>query len=370
MRIAVVGGKLQGVEVAFLAHKAGYETVLIDRDTSCAARGLVDEFIEFEFKKDGVWPEGLAPVDIIFPALEDVDSLELIRDWALHLEVPIILDLRSFQLSQSKNRSNTVFNKLGYPIPAAQAEASFPLVVKPDDASGSAGVEVVHDEAALARALSRSAGNPVVQQYLEGPSYSIEVIGGPGCYRTFQVTDLFMDSEFDCCGVAAPTLLSAKSMKILEDMAVAIAEEIQLNGIMDLEVIESGGKLFILEIDARFPSQTPIGVYLSSGINLVEMLVSYFTRGSFPEAQPENQYCLLEHVKVGKEGGVIKGEHIMSGKGPLQHVHNFFGADEALTSNGQNGDGWVATLLFSGKSRWEVELKRRQCHDEINRKGC
>ena len=31
MRLAVVGGKLQGTEAAYLAGEAGYEVVLIDR---------------------------------------------------------------------------------------------------------------------------------------------------------------------------------------------------------------------------------------------------------------------------------------------------------------------------------------------------
>ena len=40
MRVAVVGGNLQGVEVAYLAHKAGWEVFLIDKRTGAPASGI------------------------------------------------------------------------------------------------------------------------------------------------------------------------------------------------------------------------------------------------------------------------------------------------------------------------------------------
>ena len=42
MRLAVIGGKLQGTEAGYLAAKAGYETVLVDRKPAPPAAGLVD----------------------------------------------------------------------------------------------------------------------------------------------------------------------------------------------------------------------------------------------------------------------------------------------------------------------------------------
>lgn len=39
-KIAVIGGKLQGLETVYLASKAGMETWLIDRKESVPAMGL------------------------------------------------------------------------------------------------------------------------------------------------------------------------------------------------------------------------------------------------------------------------------------------------------------------------------------------
>ncbi|MDY2625929.1 MAG: hypothetical protein SOV74_06415, partial [Coriobacteriales bacterium] len=43
--VLVVGGKLQGVEICYLARQAGYHTVLVDRYAGVPASGLADEFV-------------------------------------------------------------------------------------------------------------------------------------------------------------------------------------------------------------------------------------------------------------------------------------------------------------------------------------
>ena len=48
MLVAVVGGNLQGVEATYLAKKAGWEVVLIDRRSIVPASGLCDRFIRLD----------------------------------------------------------------------------------------------------------------------------------------------------------------------------------------------------------------------------------------------------------------------------------------------------------------------------------
>ena len=52
MRVAIVGGKLQGVEAAFLAHEAGWEAALIDKKSSLPASGLCRSFYQCDVVKD------------------------------------------------------------------------------------------------------------------------------------------------------------------------------------------------------------------------------------------------------------------------------------------------------------------------------
>ena len=55
MRVAVVGGKLQGVEVVYLAKKAGWQTLLIDKNPDVPATGLCDQFLQFEFTGENLF---------------------------------------------------------------------------------------------------------------------------------------------------------------------------------------------------------------------------------------------------------------------------------------------------------------------------
>ena len=45
MIVAIIGGKLQGIEAVFLAKEAGYYTILIDKNPVVPASGLCDAFV-------------------------------------------------------------------------------------------------------------------------------------------------------------------------------------------------------------------------------------------------------------------------------------------------------------------------------------
>ncbi|MFT5728988.1 MAG: pyrrolysine biosynthesis protein PylC [Desulforhopalus sp.] len=365
MRIAVIGGKLQGVEIIYLAKEAGFETLLVDRNDCVPARGLCDEFISFNYIKEGRWPTKLKEIDLIFPALEDTKTLRLLYKWAQHINVPVVLDLASYGISSSKRLSNAVFEKLGLPLPHSLAETSFPVVVKPDNASGSSGVTIARNQNELDLVRDDATCEIVIQEYLEGPSFSVEIIGRPGNYVTLQATDLFMDELYDCSGVAAPTHLDSPKIDELHEQILLIAEEISLHGIMDLEVILHDGKLKILEIDARFPSQTPITVYHSTGMNMVNMLAKLFLEGAVEKKPGACVHSRIDHVKV--EAGTVEvcGEHIMAEDGSLRLVTGLFGAYQALTTYQPGKTKWVATFIFRGSDRQEVEAKRESCLQKI-----
>ena len=45
MKVAIIGGKLQGVEAAYLAGKAGWDVTIIDRVPDVPASGLCHQFL-------------------------------------------------------------------------------------------------------------------------------------------------------------------------------------------------------------------------------------------------------------------------------------------------------------------------------------
>ena len=150
MRVAVVGGKLQGIEACYLAHRAGWKVVLIDKDPRAPATGLCDDFVCHDIIRE---PKRLAPairdVDLVIPALEDMEGLRCLAESAAREEIPLALDLEAYAITSSKKKSDDLFYRLGLPAPRPWPGCVFPVIVKPAESSGSRGVMEIADPEAL-----------------------------------------------------------------------------------------------------------------------------------------------------------------------------------------------------------------------------
>jgi pyrrolysine biosynthesis protein PylC len=80
------------------------------------------------------------------------------------------------------------------------------------------------------------------------------------------------------------------------------------------------------------------------------------------------QTVIYEHIKVIQNHIEVRGEHIMSGIGPLKLFQGLFGADEVITNFHPDLDEWVATLILRGKNMEEVLGKKQQTYENIHNK--
>ena len=362
MRVVIVGGKLQGVEATYLAHKAGWEVILVDRNSMVPAAGLCDAFYQLDVTSEALdLPKAIKVADLIIPALEEPVALEYLSERAARESVPLAYDATAYAISSSKRESALLFAKLGVPIPTPWPKCDLPVVVKPSNSSGSRGVRRINKMEELTAFVTREPNNWVIQEFLAGPSYSLEVIGVKDNFVSLQSTEIVVDSQYDCKRVLAPAGLSSTMNKKFKEIAITIADALNLNGIMDVEVISHKGTLKVLEIDARLPSQTPTVVNQSTGINMLELLYDVFVKGVIPTI-PDVKYergVVYEHIKVSPGILEVSGEHIMANAHPLKLCEHFFGADEALTDFAPGRLPWVATLIITGDSR--VEAWNRRC---------
>jgi|SRR5665648_74900 len=370
MRVAIVGGKLQGVEAVYLAKKAGWEVVLVDKISEVPATELCDQFYLLDVTKVVEFITFLRGIDLIIPALENQEALDSLVRSANYTGVPLVFDKFAYERSSSKISSNALFAETGIPAPIPWPECSFPIIVKPSDGSGSAGVIKLKDALEFHRLLAeKDLTDCIIEEYLEGPSYSLEVIGFSGVYKVLKITELHMDESYDCKRVVGTASLTNKLKEKFEQIGLGLARSLKLNGIMDIETILHHGQLKVLEIDARLPSQTPIAVYHSTGINMLEILGEAFVQGKPWQAFDvlEKRGVIYEHIHVMDENLEICGEHIMAGVGPLHHYPDFFGADEALSSYSPGKTEWVATLIITGKDCQAAWDKRNLVLKEIQK---
>jgi pyrrolysine biosynthesis protein PylC len=377
MRLLVVGGRLQGTEAVYLAAKAGHETLLIDRRPSPPAAGIAHEHAVMDITADEDRSRRLAlSCDAILPALEDEATLAWLEARAPGWGVPLLFDMDAYRLTQSKTASRRLFERLAVSHPKPWPSCGFPAIVKPEAASGSEGVHVVRDEveltAALA-ALSAMGHVALTEQYVKGLSLSLEVVSWGGRHVPLQVTALEFDARHDCMRVLAPVndLAGAGDSLVcrLERIGCVIADELDLHGVMDVEIIvDDEGLPVVLEIDARLPSQTPTAVYWSTGVNIIEALLQAARRGEPAAFAPQcRRACVYQHVRADAGRLEVVGEHALADAGPLRLVQDFFGADEALTDKEAGGAAWVATVIATAATLAEASAKAAAVLEAIAR---
>ena len=362
VKVAIIGGRLQGTEAVYLARKAGFYSVLIDRTENPPAKGMCNVFAQFDVcKKSTPLIETLKSCDFILPATENIDALSALRELKEEYGLKVAFDFDAYDISASKLRSDDLFRKHNISAPRYYPNGHPPYIAKRSEGSGSEGVRMLHtDEEAFAFHKTES-GKWVIQEYLEGRAYSIEVIGAPGQYTSYQVTEIHVDKDYDCCLVTCPC--PEVDAKELSAMAIKIAELLQLRGIMDLEVIVHEGDMKALEIDARMPSQTPTAILHSTGVNLLSELYQLFcgdwARHSGPAVFAHEKVVAYEHIKASACGIDLCGEGLLAHSAPLCLYENGFGADEVLTDYKLCDCEVRATLINCAESLELLNQKRQ-----------
>ncbi len=255
---------------------------------------------------------------------------------------------------------------------------------------------VARDEVALAKAraeLADEGQDAVVEQYVDGPSLSLEVLAWHGRVVPLVVTGLEFDAVHDCKRVVAPVgeapsapgegagpgayaaerywarAVAPGTAERLVTFGRRLAAGLGLNGVMDVEVVVGeDADMRVLEIDARLPSQTPTVVLWSSGLNIVELLVG-MARYGVPGAvrRDARRACVYQHIQAREGRLAVVGEHALVRARPLSLVAGFYGADEALTDRDSTGAPWVATLIVTGTTTTEAAARAARVVERIAR---
>lgn len=351
--ICLVGGKLQGFEAAYLAKKAGMKVLAIDKNPQALIRNYVDEFHSFDvIKAPKKLLELTRKADFLLPVNENLECIEFLNSLKEKFSCPVLFDFEAYRISRDKKKSKEYFASIKVPTPKDNPSKP-PYFVKPPCESGSLGARIIYEKEEL-KALS---SEMLIEEYVEGEVVSLEVIGDGTHFAGIKETLVHIDETYDC-HMVTPLSLCPEFRKISH----ALAANLSLRGIMDVEAINSPSGLKILEIDARFPSQTPTVVYHSSGINLIDLLCQAFEDGveeikNPPETFPKNDYCIYEHLILTENGALAPvGEQVVSRGREYEKYHDEPGLEIFLCRS----KAPVFTLIAWGKSKEEAENMKQK----------
>jgi len=366
VRLALVGGRLQGLEAAYLAKKADITTILIDREPNTPASTLVDENHVFDIiKQENLFTKLCKTVDAVLPTTENMKTLVFLEKTSKRLEIPFLQDNNAFWITSNKIRSKNFLISQQVAVPRPWPDATFPLIVKPARLSGSVSVLKVSTPSQLPHimnAVRQIDQEVIVEEFVEGLAVSLEVLAINGNSIPFQVTDLEFDESYGCKRVTAPTVLSNHVKKKFIETGLKITKGLILHGLTDVQsIVSPSNSLKTNEINARLPSQTPTVVFHSVGINIVDELANLFLENTLPSNKVGvEKGVVYQHVCIQDHSLKVQGEHILSDAKNLTHELGFFGADEAITnflSDSIDNEKRVATLLVRDKTLKEAKKK-------------
>ena len=365
MKLGVIGGLLQGMEAIYLAKKAGYEALVIDRDEKAPAISLADssEILDINLEKSKA-KRILCDCDAVIPANENIETLISIDEIAREIDIDLLFDINAYNISSSKILSNKLMDELKVPIPKPWPECGFPVIVKPSGQSGSIGVRKAYSTEDVSSAVNTIHGmgdKEVIQEFADGPNISIEVIGDGTRAKSMILTEVVLDDKYDCKMVRCPMQnIDPDTLDSFSRYGESIAKALKLKGIMDVEAIYSKKGLKILEIDARIPSQTPAAILNATGVNLIKHLVEA-VKGNLSGPQPADGSAIYEHLIF--ENGILRscGEKVFAGVENPRIEYGLFGSSEMITDYEPGKDRWHATMITKGKMPEDTWDKRQKC---------
>ena len=288
VRLLVLGASIANVPFIKCAKRIGCYVGAVDYDENAPAIEFADEYFKCSlldvegvhniaktFRANGITC-GASDVGVI-TASEVCDRMGLP---GLSMDTAIKVKDKGAMIKAFEEAGVAHPNYQLIESPQDVINIEYPYIVKPVDNSGSRGINVVHIQEEVEQALLDSFSNSrvkkvIVEEYMEGPEVSVEVLIQNGEPYILQVTDKLTSGEphFIEIGHSQPSQLPETDIMAIHDLAYRAAKSVGLqNGCAhaEMRVTPNGPKM--IEIAGRMGGDfiTTILLPTSTGIDLSE----------------------------------------------------------------------------------------------------
>ena len=195
-------------------------------------------------------------------------------------------------LAEDRERFDTLMGQLGIPRPKGclvesieeamekTKELEYPLIVRPSYVLGGRAMQIVYDEAELRQylreAVVASHEHPVlIDQYMVGREVEVNAISDginvciPGIMEQIERAGVHSGDSF---AVYPPQHLSQEIIDTLVKYTKDIACAMNVKGLVNIQFIVVGGKVYVIEVNPRASRTVPF-MSKVTGINMVECAV-------------------------------------------------------------------------------------------------
>ncbi|MBV8727993.1 MAG: carbamoyl-phosphate synthase large subunit [Candidatus Eremiobacteraeota bacterium] len=197
-------------------------------------------------------------------------------------------DRRSLDMAEDRRKFDEALQRLGVSRPPGRAATSFrearaiardlgfPVLVRPSYVLGGRGMEIVYNEGQLASYAE--AAPPIlpeapllVDRYLRGLEVEIDAVFDgddiliPGIFEHIERAGIHSGDSIS----VYPTQTVAAEMELhLAELTAAIARELQIRGLINIQFVIHDGRPYILEANPRASRTVPI-ISKATGVNIV-----------------------------------------------------------------------------------------------------
>ena len=315
----IIGGGQWQAALIRRAVEMGLRTVVTDRDPSAPARSLADAFYAIDmYDIDGL--TGIAQAEGVDLVISDQTdrSVPIVAQLNEALDLPGIRPEVAVRFT-NKRAMRLALRNANVPLPRHQTARSceaarraadrigYPVVIKPCASQSSTGVFRVRDETELRRCfhdcLAHSDGAILVEQYIDGPEFTVEGIALAGRHHVLAVSEKAHYPDLPCvaCRLAFPPHLDSVALATLRTIADTVVTTLGLrDGLTHAEYRLHDGMPYLIEVAARGCGHGVASTIVPhvSGVDLYGLLLRRLLHDDVAAPSPAHRAGLLEFLQL------------------------------------------------------------------------
>ena len=252
----------------------------------------------------------------------------------------------------------------------------YPCIMKPTDNAASRGVALVRNYQDLINNYDYSKNNShsgqiIIEEFMEGPEVSVEILCYKGVVNVLQVTDKITTGSphFVEIGHNQPSQLDSKVISNIKEVATNAVKALGITeGPAHVEIIvtEEGAK--IVELGARLGGDciTSHLVLLSTGIDMVKETIKVLcgdTPSLIPSVNNGSSIRFITGNEVGKFDHIFYNENVKLMEGFVEISEIMKSGDQIQSIN--SSDDRIGYVISCGKDVNESSLNAEKIMKEI-----
>lgn len=378
-RLLILGAPVFQIPVIEKAHEMGLYVGVVDLNKDAPAINYADEYfcasiknynevikIAEIFRPNGIM-SGACDTSVVTVA--QLCNVLGLSGHSIEAAINSTDKLKMLQAFSENNVNHPKFQVISREeINTAEISVGFPAVSKPVDSSGSRGISFIENEKTVIAALLNSAdssqsGNVLVEEYMEGPEVSVEMLVIDGTPYVLQITDKTTTGapHFIEIGHCQPSTLD----KNIQEEIRAIAKQAVLavglvNSVAHVEVKVTSEGVKMVELGARLGGDCISSYLIDNSILGIDMTKAAI-KIALGEKNDISQYCFSGDSSVVKfildevgEVAEISGINEVASMDGVIKVLCTTKVGDKLSGNSENASRHIY-VVARGKTREEAE---------------